>query len=84
MYCRGSSILSIVAQVRGGAPSPQLAWALAPTQLLLSLQETQPLVELFAFPADFTKDLGSQVNVIPSWVIVSLGFLDPQEGSNII
>jgi len=23
---------------------------------------------------DFAKDLGSQVNVIPSWVIISLGF----------
>ena len=26
------------------------------------------------FPTDIAKDLGSQINVIPSWVIVSLGF----------
>jgi len=61
-----------------GRSHPQLAWALAQTQLQLSLYQAQSLLELLAFPADlpaefcvnsagntfpadFAKDLGSQV-----------------------
>jgi len=59
---------------RGGT-TPQLAWALAQTQLQLSLSQAQPFLEVLTFPADLPADfcVNSAGNIFPTDFAKDLG-----------
>lgn len=64
-----------------GRSQTQLVWALAHTQLLLSLQQIQPLLVSLVFSTDFAKDLGSQMRYYLR-ILGSTGKVYPQEMYN--
>jgi len=63
-----------ISSSEGGAEPPPASLGTNPGSASTFFVANPAITRISRFSCGFCKDLGFQVNVIPSWVIVSLGF----------